>query len=64
MAATPETIRPASLGDGSALAPLLEELGYAAGSEQVRGQLGRLLARADGGVLVAEIAGNRRCREL
>jgi ribosomal protein S18 acetylase RimI-like enzyme len=50
-------IRPAKLDDTNSIAALLDELGYAASPEQVRHRLGRLLARADRGVLVAEIAG-------
>jgi GNAT superfamily N-acetyltransferase len=50
-------VRAADAGDAKAIAPLLGELGYAADPAEVRQRLDRLLARPDGGVLVAEIAG-------
>jgi GNAT superfamily N-acetyltransferase len=43
--------------DATAIAPLLGELGYPAAVADVSERLARLLARGDGGVLVAEIGG-------
>jgi GNAT superfamily N-acetyltransferase len=49
------SVRPARLLDATAIAPLLGELGYPAAAPDVMARLERLLARGDGGVLVAEI---------
>jgi GNAT superfamily N-acetyltransferase len=51
------SIRSAQLSDARVISSLLGELGYPADHEQVRERLNRLLARDDGAVLVAEIAG-------
>jgi ribosomal protein S18 acetylase RimI-like enzyme len=50
-------VRAADTGDAKAIAPLLGELGYPADPEEVRRRLDRLLTRPNGGVLVAEVAG-------
>jgi GNAT superfamily N-acetyltransferase len=50
-----QTIRPASHSDAEPIAGLLDELGYATSVDEARAQLERVLAREDGGVLVAEV---------
>lgn len=50
-------IRRAQVKDAPALLTLLDQLGYPAQADELRGRLGRLLATADGDVLVAESAG-------
>jgi GNAT superfamily N-acetyltransferase len=51
------SIREARAEDAPEIAPLLDALGYPAAPEAVRARLDRILARPDGGALVAEASG-------
>jgi GNAT superfamily N-acetyltransferase len=50
-------VRPASVDDAAAIAPLLAELGYPTEPEEVRARLARVVAGRATGVLLAEIDG-------
>jgi GNAT superfamily N-acetyltransferase len=48
-------VRAASATDAEDVASLLGELGFPAAAERVRGRIERIVARADAGVLLAEV---------
>jgi len=50
-------VRPATVDDAAAIAPLLAELGYPTGPEEVRTRLGRVAVGGGTGVLLAELDG-------
>jgi GNAT superfamily N-acetyltransferase len=53
----PLSVGAGEASDAEAIAPLLAQLGYPSSPDEVRERLARLAARADAGVLVADLAG-------